>query len=238
LLYDIDPGHKAAIQSILSRCGIQAETAIDPLVRNSMACPALPTCGLAITESERILPSVLELIRALLTKVGLPDEQMIIRMTGCPNGCARPYLAELAFVGSHTESYQVWLGAASNQTRLAQVYLDRMHINDLEAKLEPIFVYFKQDRLAGESFGDFCNRVGLAAIHQFADSYQPLGMVVPEVLQSPVAELPIKVGESRHRVGMSKDLYARVKAIADQQGRPVSHLVSEAMETYLKQVNQ
>ena len=237
LLYDIEPSQKAVIQDILTRCAIQPETEIDPLVRNSMACPALPTCGLAITESERILPDVLQRIRALLTKVGLPDEQMIIRMTGCPNGCARPYLAELAFVGSHTESYQIWLGAAPNQTRLAQTYLHRMPISDLEATLEPIFVYFKQDRQAGESFGDFCHRVGLEAIHQFADAYPSINAPSPEGGTPIASETPVKVGESRHRVGMSKELYTRTKTLADKQGRPVSHLVSEAVEAYLKQIN-
>ncbi|MGB7892628.1 MAG: sulfite reductase, ferredoxin dependent, partial [Microcoleus sp.] len=93
LIYDISPDLKQEIQGILDRCGIQRETAIDPLVRYGMACPAMPTCGLAITESERVMPSILERIRALLTKVGLQDEHLVVRMTGCPNGCARPYMA-------------------------------------------------------------------------------------------------------------------------------------------------
>jgi sulfite reductase (ferredoxin) len=103
-------------------------------------------------------------IRKVLQEVGLPDQQMVVRMTGCPNGCARPYLAELAFVGSFPESYQVWLGGAPNQTRLAQPYTEKMHINDLESFLKPIFAYFKQDRTADESFGDFCDRVGFDKI--------------------------------------------------------------------------
>ncbi len=165
LLYDIDPQHQAAIDKILTAAHVQADPEkIDSLTRLSMACPALPTCGLAVTESERVLPSVNERIRQALTAVGLPDEQMVIRMTGCPNGCARPYLAELAFVGSFPESYQVWLGGAPNQTRLAKPYTDKMHINDLETFLTPIFSYFKQDRQTGEGFGDFCDRVGFDKI--------------------------------------------------------------------------
>ncbi len=165
LLYDIDPQNKVAINKILTAAHVQADPEkIDSLVRLSMACPALPTCGLAVTESERVLPSVNERIRQTLTAVGLPDEQMVIRMTGCPNGCARPYLAELAFVGSFPESYQVWLGGAPNQTRLAKPFTDKMHINDLETFLTPIFSFFKQDRQAGESFGDFCDRVGFDKI--------------------------------------------------------------------------
>ena len=91
ILYDIDPADKAAIVQILARCGIKTVEEIDPLVRYSMACPALPTCGLATAESERAIPTILERIRALLVKVGLPDESFIVRMTGCPNG-VRPTL--------------------------------------------------------------------------------------------------------------------------------------------------
>jgi sulfite reductase (ferredoxin) len=132
-----------------------------------MACPALPTCGLATAESERVSLPVLTRIRLLLDKVGLPNESFIVRMTGCPNGCARPYLAELAFVGTGPNVYQVWLGAAPNQTRLAKVFLEKMNMDDLETVFEPVFTLFKKKRKPSESFGDFCDRVGLDAIHQF-----------------------------------------------------------------------
>jgi sulfite reductase (ferredoxin) len=165
LIYNIAPENKAEIVAILDRCGIVSDpNKIDSLVRISMACPALPTCGLAITESERIMPEILGRIRALLDKVGLPDEHFVTRMTGCPNGCARPYMAELGFVGSSTESYQVWLGGCPDQTRLARPFVEKMHANDLESLLEPIFVFFKESRNEGESFGDFCDRVGFDAI--------------------------------------------------------------------------
>jgi sulfite reductase (ferredoxin) len=167
LIYDIDPLDKAAIDKILIDNGIEPDPLkIDTLVRYSMACPALPTCGLAVTESERIAPSVNERFRALLTELGLPDEQFVIRMTGCPNGCARPYMAEVGFVGSFPESYQVWLAGCPAQTRLAQVYTDRMHINDLETFFTPILNYFKIARKPDEGFGDFCNRVGLESIRE------------------------------------------------------------------------
>ena len=169
ILYEIEPDKQQAIEQILVGYGIQADpSTLNPLVRYSMACPALPTCGLATTESERVMPSVLKRIEVLLDKVGLEQEHFVVRMTGCPNGCARPYMAELAFVGSAPESYQVWLGGSSNQTRLAQTYLEKMHLNDLEAELEPVFVYFKQSRQLDEKFGDFCDRVGLEAIRDAA----------------------------------------------------------------------
>lgn len=246
ILYEIDPAHKAEIQSLLSEHGIQREDEIDPLVRYSMACPALPTCGLAVTESERALPGILERIRAILDRLGLEQEHPIIRMTGCPNGCARPYLAELAFVGSHTDSYQVWLGAAPNQSRLSQVYLERLHINDLEVALEPIFAYFKQDRQPGESFGDFCDRVGLAAIRQFADSYE-LGSAIVADVPNPngqqvdasldEAVLPtVTVDKKRHRINVRGELYDRLQQAALKQGKPITQLAAEVFEAYLKSV--
>lgn len=120
---DIEPEKRQAIEQILTRYGVQADPdAIKPLVRYSMACPALPTCGLAITESERIMPNTLQRIEALLNKVGLEQEEFVVRMTGCPNGCARPYMAELGFVGSAPESYQVWLGVAGSDAASSTLY--------------------------------------------------------------------------------------------------------------------
>ena len=115
ILYEIAPADQAEIQAILDRCGIQPETQIDPLTRYAMACPALPTCGLAIAESERVIPSILDRLRALMNKLGLVNEHFVVRMTGCPNGCARPYMAELGFVGSLPNTYQIWLGGSPNQ---------------------------------------------------------------------------------------------------------------------------
>jgi sulfite reductase (ferredoxin) len=118
------------------------------------------------------MPSVLKRIEVLLDKVGLEQEHFVVRMTGCPNGCARPYMAELGFVGSAPEAYQVWLGGTPAQTRLALPYMERLHLSDMETQLEPIFAYFKQSRLVGESFGNFCDRVGFEPIREFAASYQ------------------------------------------------------------------
>jgi len=172
IIYEIPPEQQQAIQQILNARGIKKETDIEPLVRYSMACPALPTCGLAITESERALPGILGQIRLLLDKVGLAQEHFVTRMTGCPNGCARPYMAELGFVGSAPNSYQLWLGGSPDGTRLARPYMDRLPVDKLEAELEPIFVYFKQERKPNESFGDFCDRVGFDAIRQSVTNYQ------------------------------------------------------------------
>lgn len=245
ILCDIAPEQRQAIQQILDGYKVQVDpNAIDPLVRYSMACPALPTCGLAITESERIMPSMLERIRSVLEKVGLQDEHFVVRMTGCPNGCARPYLAELGLVGSATESYQVWLGASPDQTRLSQAYVDRMHANDLETFLEPIFVYFKQERKEGESFGDFCDRVGFDAIRQFTVEYQsePLssqsdqGLINEVVMLEPSATQVAK--KMRHRIGVRADLYTRLKEAAASQNKQISQVAMEAIEAYLQDNQQ
>ncbi len=231
LLYDIDPANEVEIQQILARHGIRRETEIDRLERYSMACPALPTCGLANAESERVIGPILERLRTLLVKVGLPDESLIFRMTGCPNGCARPYLAEVGLVGNGPDQYQVWLGAAPNQTRLSQVYLEKMPISELETTFEPLFVYFKQSRKPAESFGDFCDRVGLEALHHFAATYDPAS------LQTNSTEKVAKK-DGRHRVTIHPEIYAQLQQLAQTQGVSVSQLVHGAIANYLEQVAQ
>ncbi|MEH1820827.1 MAG: sulfite reductase, ferredoxin dependent [Nostoc sp.] len=224
IFYDIEPDSKEAIQDILSRHGVgDNPSKIEPLVRYAMACPALPTCGLAITESERAIPGILERVRALLDKIGLQKEHFVVRMTGCPNGCARPYLAELAFVGSAPESYQLWLGGSPNQTRLAQPYTEKLHHNDLESFLEPIFVYFKKSRKSKEKFGDFCDRVGFDAIREFAASYEP--------------QTANGTSKSRHRVNLKEEVYSKLKEVAESQGKPMTQLVTEALEVYFQNLS-
>jgi sulfite reductase (ferredoxin) len=235
LLYDINPADKDTIQQILDRCSVQRPDAIDSLVRDGMACPALPTCGLATTESERVMPSVLARIRALLNKVGLANEHFIIRMTGCPNGCARPYLAELGFVGAGAGLYQVWLGASPNQNRLAKVYMEKMHVDTLEATLEPVFAFFKTARQAEEGLGDFCDRVGVEAIQAFAATYQPGDFAT--VLEEPAAAGQTAATKIRRRVTVREDVYTRLQEAALKQGKPISHLATEAITTYLESLS-
>ncbi|MBW4625691.1 MAG: sulfite reductase, ferredoxin dependent [Brasilonema octagenarum HA4186-MV1] len=260
VLYDIEPKNKQAIQKILSSHGVIFEPEkIDSLVRYAMACPALPTCGLAITESERAIPGILERIRALLDKTGLPNEHFVVRMTGCPNGCARPYMAELGFVGSAPESYQVWLGGSPNQTRLALPYMERLHDNDIETQLEPIFVYFKQQRQTEETFGDFCDRMGFDAIREFAANYESQTVASPEITDDgdglveamadsttapiteesdrqevAIANTTTATSKNRHRVTLQDEVYDRLKEISQRQGKAMTNLVNEALLDYLK----
>merc|ERR1712176_1638498 len=160
ILCDIDPSIKDEIQSSLDPFYPNYETA-DKLMTSSMACPALPLCGLAVAEAERGLPGVNERLRALMTKVGLDSStSFVVRMTGCPNGCARPYMAELGFVGDGPNSYQIWLGGAPVLTRTAYPYKAKMKDPDLEMTIEPILRMFKNLRHDFEAFGDFCHRMG------------------------------------------------------------------------------
>ncbi|HEY9851334.1 MAG TPA: sulfite reductase, ferredoxin dependent [Leptolyngbyaceae cyanobacterium] len=248
LIYDIEPAFKPEIQAILTRCGIKTEAEIDPLIRYSMACPALPTCGLATTESERAIPSILERIRGLLVKVGLEQEHFVVRMTGCPNGCARPYLAELGFVGQLPDTYQIWLGGDPNQTRLAETFMEKLNIKDLETTLEPLFVYYKKERQTQEdpeSFGDFCHRVGFEALRQFIATYKAAPIEVELTnghSATSVSETIIVTSEEtttptvakiRRRVTVRDDVYQRLKEVAARQGKPVVELATEAIEAYL-----
>lgn len=168
---DIDPKDKDGIEQVLREHGIKPIEEVDPNARLSMACPALPLCGLAQTEAERIMPSYIERMRALLTKMNLDDEEILMRMTGCPNGCARPYMAELAFVGDGAKSYQVWLGGSPVLTRTAYPFMSKMDTDKLEDTMEPILAMFIQQRQEFEAFGDFCHRVGADAIEAYSQGY-------------------------------------------------------------------
>jgi sulfite reductase (ferredoxin) len=232
LFYDIKPGDRAAIEKILTDCGVWAIEQIDPLERLAMACPAMPTCGLAITESERALPGFVERIRSLMERLGLGDESFVIRMTGCPNGCARPYMAELGFVGSAPNAYQVWLGGSPSQTRLAQTFTERMKDTDLESFLEPILVYFKRSREPGESFGDFCHRVGFDTLRHFMQAYRPIDAKAEKNGQGQASN---GSAAPRHRIGIRDELYKSVQTLAADRGQSATALINEAIAAYLNQ---
>jgi sulfite reductase (NADPH) hemoprotein beta-component len=133
------------------------------LRRNSMACVALPTCGLALAESERYLPDLLDALNQRLAVHGLSDDEIVIRMTGCPNGCARPYLAEIGLVGKGPGRYNLYLGAAFDGSRLNKLYAEDVDHAGIVAALDPLFAAFSAGREKGERFGDFCIRAGFVA---------------------------------------------------------------------------
>jgi sulfite reductase (NADPH) hemoprotein beta-component len=161
ILANIAESDKAAINSIFATHGVKTENQTSVLHAASMACPALPTCGLALAESERMLPGLIDRIEKLCSDLGLGGEEIIIRSTGCPNGCARPYMAEIAFVGKAPGRYQVWLGGNASGTRLNRLWKDVVKDPDIENELSPVLTRFANERNPGERFGDWCERVFL-----------------------------------------------------------------------------
>ena len=158
LLLNLLAADKAAISQILAEHGIDVENQASVLRRASIACPALPTCGLSLAESERVMPDVLGRIEQLLSETGLAGEEIVIRMTGCPNGCARPYVAEIGFVGRAPGKYQVYLGGNESSTRLNRLWMESVKETDFAAELGPVFARYRDERVAGERFGDWCQR--------------------------------------------------------------------------------
>jgi len=128
--------------------------------QHSLACVALNTCTLAFAEAERYLPTLLDHVEILLRKYGLETEPINIRMTGCPNGCARPYLAEIGFIGKAPGRYNLYLGAAHNGERLNKLYQEQLDEAGILKTLEPIFADFSKNRSSDERFGDFVIRQG------------------------------------------------------------------------------
>jgi sulfite reductase (NADPH) hemoprotein beta-component len=150
---------KPKIEAILKQHGV-TPYASSALRRNSMACVALPTCGLALAESERFLPDLITALEGLTEKAGLKDDDIVIRMTGCPNGCARPYLAEIGLVGRNPGLYNLYLGAAFDGSRLNKLYAEDVDKAQIVRLLEPIFTRYAKERDEGERFGDFAIRAG------------------------------------------------------------------------------
>ena len=159
LLVNLKPEQRSDIEQLLSEHGVSVNNPFSPTRLASMACPALPTCGLALAESERVLPDLLSRVEQLLVELGLEKEELIVRMTGCPNGCARPYMAEIAFVGKSPNKYQLYLGGNEASTRLNRLYKDSVKGDDLINELRAVLSRFCQQRNGAERFGDFCARV-------------------------------------------------------------------------------
>ena len=164
LLTDLTEMQRAPLEALLAAYGV----CTDPVVgvrRYAMACPALPTCGLALAEAERALPELVRQIEADLVALGMADEPLSVRMTGCPNGCARPYMGDIGIVGRTKDVYNIYLGGDWSNTRLNTLYAASVHLKDLAATVRPLLALWRDERIAGETFGDFCYRVGLDYLH-------------------------------------------------------------------------
>ena len=165
---------RSAVAALLREHGIAEGNSLPPILRHAMACPALPTCGLAITESERILPEVVSDIQAEFSACGLGEQVVHLRTTGCPNGCARPYTAEIGIVGASVAMYTIYLGGSPVGTRLGVAFAENVKRPDLAERLRPVIELYAALRLDSESFGDFCHRLGVANLRaRFAPAKAP-----------------------------------------------------------------
>lgn len=151
---------KPRIEALLAQYKLDIPERITGLRLNSMACVALPTCGLALAESERYLPSLISELDQVIEECGLRESEIVIRMTGCPNGCARPYLGEIGFVGRAPGKYNIYLGAAFDGSRLNKLYKPSVKSEDIVGELAPIIRRYATERQEGERFGDFTVRAG------------------------------------------------------------------------------
>jgi sulfite reductase (ferredoxin) len=175
----LDPGWRSDIEQILAEHGVPLVEQISNVRRLTFACPALPTCGLAITESERVAPALVAQLEAEIDQLGLAAEKIGIHMTGCPNGCARPYNTDVGIVGRSIDGktgegkYTIFLGGNLIGTRLNTIYKDLVPQSQIVAALRPVLLYFKQSRQPGETFGDFCHRMGIEELQRFDKELAP-----------------------------------------------------------------
>ncbi|HLP02894.1 MAG TPA: NADPH-dependent assimilatory sulfite reductase hemoprotein subunit [Opitutaceae bacterium] len=161
ILAGIRAEDEAAVTTLFAEHGIDLAHQGSSFRKAALACVALPTCGLALAEAERVLPQAIERIEALLAEVGIADEEIVFRITGCPNGCARPYLAEFALVGRAPGKYNLYLGGDHLGMRLTRLYKESVKFDDVVAELRPLLRRFVAERQPGERFGDFTNRAVL-----------------------------------------------------------------------------
>ncbi|WP_411814788.1 assimilatory sulfite reductase (NADPH) hemoprotein subunit [Mammaliicoccus sciuri] len=161
IIANVAKSKKQQIQKIIDKYGITDGEHYTGLRRNSMACVAFPTCGLAMAESERYLPTLINKIEGLLDEAGLNEEEITIRMTGCPNGCARPALAEIAFIGKAPGKYNMYLGGGFTGNRLNKLFKENIGEDEILESLKPILIQYGKEKNDGEHFGDFVIRKGI-----------------------------------------------------------------------------
>jgi sulfite reductase (ferredoxin) len=175
LLMDIPADQIEALEAKLHSYGISTDPAEAGTYRFAMACPALPTCGLAVAESERVLPSIVTEIEGLLQELGLAGEKLSIRMTGCPNGCARPYMGDIGFVGRSKNIYSLFLAGDWQNTRMTEMFIQNLRTEHILDTLRPLFTFWRDERLPGETFGDYCHRIGLDTLKERTTAQTAVG---------------------------------------------------------------
>jgi len=184
LFTDILESQRAEIDTILRDHGVAVVEEISPLRRRALACPALPTCGLALSEAERFMPSLLPQLERAFASLGLENEAPVVRITGCPNGCARPYTAEIGIVGRSGDNYVLYLGGSHLGTRLGFVVADLVPGKEIIPTLYPTLIAFRSERESGEHFGDFCHRLGPERLRQLVNRQEADGKTGAAVILS------------------------------------------------------
>ncbi|HEX8167446.1 MAG TPA: NADPH-dependent assimilatory sulfite reductase hemoprotein subunit, partial [Beijerinckiaceae bacterium] len=186
IVANVRPESRAAVEALAAEHGFTAHAGA--LRRNAMACVALPTCGLALAESERYLPSLVTVLEERLAGHGLSGDEITIRMTGCPNGCARPYIAEIGLVGKGPGRYNLYLGSAFDGSRLSKLYAEDLEHEAIVATLDPLFAAYAGERRDGERFGDFLIRARhVARTTNGADFHRDTGPLAPAPALEPAA---------------------------------------------------
>lgn len=160
LFCQLDESAQEKIVQILKTCGVLLPEQRSPVRKLSLACPAVPTCPLAICESERALPGVIDQLEPVLSELGLLSEEFGIRMTGCPNGCARPYQSEIGLVGRSGDKFVIFVGGQKNGSRLNFLGKDLVPRVEIVNTIKPLLIRYKDERTTGENFGDYCQRIG------------------------------------------------------------------------------
>ncbi|HEU5140693.1 MAG TPA: assimilatory sulfite reductase (NADPH) hemoprotein subunit [Bacillales bacterium] len=179
IIANVTSQKKQKINELVDKYGLTEGKHHSALRRNSMACVAFPTCGLAMAESERYLPSLLEKIESILEKVGLREEEIVIRMSGCPNGCSRPALAEIAFIGKAPGKYNMYLGGGFAGGRLNKIYRENIGEEEILEALRPILYQYADERQEGEHFGDYVIRAGyVEEVHSGLDFHRESNSVL------------------------------------------------------------
>ena len=171
LFTDLAITDRERIAEILHAHGVKTSEEISTIRRWSMACVALPTCGLAVAESERVLPGLIDTLEPEVAKLGLSHEAFTLRMTGCPNACARPYNSDIGIVGRTAGKYTIFLGGRLLGDRLNEHYKDVVPFEDLAREITAVLAFFKTERLVNETLGDFCHRKGVEHVRTWADAW-------------------------------------------------------------------
>ncbi|HMV72006.1 MAG TPA: sulfite reductase, partial [Pseudomonadales bacterium] len=174
VIANVAEAEKAQMDALLERHGLDRNNRASTIRLNAMSCVGLPTCGLSMAESERYLPQLVSKIEPLLERHGLGGVPITLRMTGCPNGCARPYIAEIAFTGRALGRYNMYLGGGHHGQRLNRLYRENINEAQILEELDRLFAHYARDRHDGEHFGDFVIRAGhVRAVAHGSESYDP-----------------------------------------------------------------